>query len=188
MTSKHSTGGAAPTVADLTSQIADTRDRLADTVEQLAAKADVGARVRDAADQAKERVSRTADQARERFGRTTDHAKERVGHTADQAKERVGRTTDHAKERVSHTADHARHAVEDRVGSAAHSVRAGGSRVKEHAAGFADTAGAAVGEHSESSAREMALEVARYGGPVLAAAGGIMLGTAVVLALTRRRH
>ncbi|MEV6206270.1 DUF3618 domain-containing protein [Kitasatospora sp. NPDC051914] len=154
MTGKNRTDGAGPTTADLASQIADTRDRLADTVEELAAKADVGARVRDA---------------------------------AEQVKERAGRAAGHARERAGRTADHTRHALEERIDSAGHTLRASGSRMKEQASALTGTAGAAVGRHSESSARELALQTARYGGPVLAAVGGAMLGTAAVLALARRR-
>ncbi|WP_052391073.1 DUF3618 domain-containing protein [Streptomyces sp. NRRL B-24484] len=166
MSHRHSTDEAAPGVAELTAQIADTRDRLAGTVGELAAKADVGARVRGAADQAKESAGQAAERARRRIGRSGSRLKDRAGRTGHRA----------------------RHAVEARAGDAAHRLRAGTSHASELAAGLADTAGAAVGRHPETSARELVLQTARYGAPVLAALGGAMLGTAAYLALSRRKH
>ncbi|WP_345703948.1 DUF3618 domain-containing protein [Kitasatospora paranensis] len=136
-------------MADLTSQIADTRDRLADAVEELTAKADVSARAREAADQAKARVNRTAD---------------------------------HARQRAIQTTDHVRHTLEEGVNAAAHSVRVAGGRAKEHAAGLTRASIGAV--RPQKSARGLALSSARYGGPALAAAGAVILGTAAVLTLT----
>ncbi|MER8187772.1 hypothetical protein [Kitasatospora sp. NPDC094015] len=75
-----------------------------------------------------------------------------------------------------------------RVRHAAERLRTGGSRVRQQATGLTDTATAAVGPHPEGSARELVLEVARYGGPVLAVVGGAALGTATAVALTRRRR